>query len=171
MTFAKRFWVSGLPKPKGSLRPVGRLGQKARLIEQVDPKGVWKTAIKAEALKHVDGEPYTGPVQARLSFYFPKPQKPRHAQPTTRTSGDVDKLQRNVFDALQTKSGAGLIQDDSQIVHVIAEKHYVNMNTPEPGIWITLTPYQPSVCSVCGSDQGIAGECNTCFLDWDERFA
>jgi Holliday junction resolvase RusA-like endonuclease len=141
MSYYKKFWVSGLPKPKGSLRAVGRMGQKARLVEQVDPKGVWKTAIKIEAAQHVDSEPYPGPLTAKLTFYFPRPLKPRHEEPTTRTSGDLDKLQRNVFDALQTKSGAGLIKDDSQIVRVIAEKRYVDATQTEPGIWLQLEAF------------------------------
>lgn len=135
-------WVPGLPRPKGSLRPVGKIGQKARLVEQVDPHGIWRNTIRTAAVVQVPAlviSAYPGPVTAQVTFYFPAPKKPRHPWPTTRSSGDLDKLCRNVFDALQAKTGAGVIADDSQIITVTATKLYADDRGP--GARIRLTPY------------------------------
>jgi Holliday junction resolvase RusA-like endonuclease len=169
--------VEGLPRPKGSLRAVGRKGEKARLIEQVDPKGTWRTAVKNAVIKTLpdDHEAWLCPVELKLTFRFPRPQRPRHDWPTTRSSGDLDKLQRNIYDALQTGSGAGLIKDDSQIVCVTALKQYARTED-EVGVTIEVIEYEghgnviPGAtrkCAICGTPSGEYAECTRCVLDHD----
>jgi Holliday junction resolvase RusA-like endonuclease len=115
------FRVDGTPKPKGSMRHVGN----GRMVEQLAGSAPWrervlwaaKEAATAAALDRLDGS-----VWVTAHFYFTPPKsapKRRVWWPTTRTSGDLDKLLRNLFDALVD---AGIIRDDSQIVHVIAGK-------------------------------------------------
>jgi len=63
-----------------------------------------------------------GPLCVEAAFTVPKPAsapKTRMTWPTTRTSGDIDKLLRSTLDALTT---SGAIADDARIVEVIARK-------------------------------------------------
>lgn len=86
----------------------------------------WREAVKQAALDALAGSPrLEGPVTVEVVFTFDPPKsapKTRRSWPVTRSSGDVDKLQRAVFDAL---TDAGVWRDDSQVVRVVAEKLHV----------------------------------------------
>lgn len=86
----------------------------------------WREAVKQAALDALDGrERLEGPVSVAVTFTFDRPKsapKSRPCWPITRSSGDVDKLQRAVFDAL---TDAGVWRDDSQVVRVTADKVHV----------------------------------------------
>lgn len=130
-----RFDVAGIPKPKGSLKHVGR----GRLVEQVDNKA-WKRAVllSAATFRDMDGwETATGPVTVTLNFTIPrlKSAKKRRA-PITRSSGDIDKLTRLVFDCL---TDAKIIGDDSQVVSLYATKAYGD----QPGVTVYLHRAEP----------------------------
>jgi Holliday junction resolvase RusA-like endonuclease len=123
-----RFVVWGVPKPKGSLRHVGN----GRLKEQLEGSAPWREAVKYAGLEAVRGREGTGrpfatlsgPIELDVVFTFAKPKsapRSRRTWPITRSSGDFDKLLRNVSDALVD---AGVIADDSQIVRVVGEKAY-----------------------------------------------
>lgn len=108
------FIAHGQPKPKGSMRHVGH----GRMVEQVDGKP-WREAVKwaaIEAMKRSEHTfPLAGPVHLEATFTVRKPTsapKTRRTWPVTRSSGDGDKLQRNLYDALQD---AGVYTDDAQI--------------------------------------------------------
>jgi Holliday junction resolvase RusA-like endonuclease len=120
------------PAPQGSKRHVGN----GRLIEQSKRVKPWRivvaeAAITAMAARHVrtyGGMPVTppapldGPLSVEIAFTVTKPAsapKRRVTWPTTRHSGDLDKLLRSTFDAL---TSAGAIADDSRIVEVAARK-------------------------------------------------
>ncbi|WKD36553.1 RusA family crossover junction endodeoxyribonuclease [Streptomyces xanthophaeus] len=120
------------PAPQGSKRHVGR----GRLIEQSTRVRPWREAVETavrkamtirHAIKHggVPGGPYDpldGPLSVEIAFTVRKPAsapKYRLTWPTTRDSGDLDKLLRSTFDALTT---SGAIADDSRIVEVTARK-------------------------------------------------
>jgi hypothetical protein len=150
--------VPGTPRPKGSLRPVGRHGQKARLVEQLTGSPEWRRTVAAaahDAICHtpaghpgycqprpVPGHvvttwPYPGPVAATLILRFTRPKSApkRVTRPATRSSGDIDKQARNILDALQD---AGVIVDDAQVVTLTV--HKVFARTGElPGATITIT--------------------------------
>lgn len=67
-------------------------------------------------------EPLDGPLSIDITFTVAKPAsapKTRVTWPTTRHSGDIDKLLRSTFDAI-TQGGA--IADDSRVVEVTARK-------------------------------------------------
>jgi Holliday junction resolvase RusA-like endonuclease len=120
-------WVPGRPRPKGSLRAVGRVGERARLVEQVDPKGTWRAKVKAAALElmNPDHTPWDVPLDAYLVFFLPKPKRPKFQVPATAiNNGDWDKLARVIGDALQVRGGAGLIRDDALIVNGSVTKVY-----------------------------------------------
>jgi Holliday junction resolvase RusA-like endonuclease len=140
-----RFVVWGVPKPKGSLRHVGN----GRLKEQLEGSAPWREAVKYAGLEAVRGREGTGtpfatlsgPIEVDVVFTFPRPQsapKRRRIWPVTRRSGDLDKLQRNVLDAIVD---AGLIEDDSQVVRLVGEKTYPDEHPaalPRPGARILV---------------------------------
>lgn len=113
--------VYGQPKPKGSMRHVG----KGRMIEQLAGSRPWREAVKWAALDARGGSAtLTGPVAVHITVTVSKPKsapKTRRTQPVTRTSGDLDKHVRNILDALVD---AAVISDDSQVVCLIAVKTY-----------------------------------------------
>lgn len=131
--------VHGSPAPQGSKRHVGR-GIMVESSRRVKP---WREAVKEAILRALgeEGPPVGGPVGARVIFTFSRPKsapKRRRLWPTTRTSGDVDKLLRATFDAI---TDAGVVwQDDSQVVHVTAEKVYVGDDAamPVPGATVIV---------------------------------
>lgn len=64
------------------------------------------------------------PVTLAVAFYYDKPKTAKREQPTVKP--DLDHLIRAVGDLL-TQSGA--VSDDSQIVAIIASKHYGEART------------------------------------------
>ena len=110
------------PAPQGSKRHVGR----GRLLEQSKRVAPWREAVDQAARLAVVAsrleQPLDGPLSLEVVFTVRKPAsapKRRVTWPTTRDSGDIDKLLRSTFDALTT---AGAIADDSRIVEVVARK-------------------------------------------------
>lgn len=86
----------------------------------------WREAVKQAALGALAGaDRLEGPVSVAVVFTFDRPKsapKSRPCWPVTRSSGDVDKLQRAIFDAL---TDAGVWRDDSQVIDVRARKVHV----------------------------------------------
>lgn len=138
--------VYGKPATQGSkrARPIfkGRgedkvfTGKVAQVEENKEKHKAWRIAVKEAALAVVDGLPRIedAPVHINVVFCFDKPKsapKRRRTWPITRSSGDVDKLQRATFDAL---TDAGVFKDDSQIVQVRADKVF----TDDPAAPLTV---------------------------------
>lgn len=115
-------FVAGLPRTKGSLakRPNGTL------YDSVVDSGKWR-ALMAGALRDAhelqyvrtfgptsDGPPpYPGAVEVGATFHLP-------VDPLAYGAGDLDKLTRNLLDALGTHSrnpryNGGVIVDDNQV--------------------------------------------------------
>lgn len=120
-----QFIVHGVPAPQGSKRHVGR----GILVESSKKVAPWREAVKWGAIKAMAGRPaMDGPIYASISFWFTPPKSAKKgAQPTTRGTGDLDKLLRSTFDAI---TDAGMIRDDSQIVRVMASKAYITDGAP-----------------------------------------
>lgn len=77
--------------------------------------------------------PITGPVEVALTFRFLRPKSaPNRKWPDVRP--DLDKLERAALDALSSRTGAGVINDDAQVVILRAEKQYGE----RPGMTLTL---------------------------------
>lgn len=121
--------VYGTPKPKGSLKHIGR----GRLVEQVAGSKPWRIAV-ADAARvamlpddadaTVPLPPFEGPLRVEITSTVAKPKsapKRRVTWPVTRSSGDVDKHARNVLDAL---ADAEVYGDDSQVLEVTSRKTY-----------------------------------------------
>lgn len=130
--------VYGKPATQGSKRPrpifKGRgddkvfTGKVAQVEENTEKHKAWRIAVKEAALAAVDGLPRIedAPVHINVVFCFDKPKsapKRRRTWPITRSSGDVDKLQRAALDAL---TDAGVFRDDAQVVRIVADKVFTD---------------------------------------------
>lgn len=128
--------VHGRPKTKGSLKCVGR-GGRHRLVEDAANRP-WRdhVATAAKAILDQAGGPFAGPVGVRLRFTLDKPKSdPRRRWPIKRSTGDIDKLERLVLDAI---TDAGLWHDDSQCVLLVTAKVYTGEPTAGPYEGLTL---------------------------------
>lgn len=131
--------VSGRPRTKGSLKPIHqRLGGgrcKVSLTESGQYAKPWKEAMIKAIQAAVPCKQHEGPVMVNLEFLF----LPEHGEdvlldlPIGREYGDIDKLERNVLDAL---TQSGLIKDDSQVVQLRSFKVFCHEN---PGVMILVT--------------------------------
>ena len=122
-------YVVGTPRPKGSMRHIG----KGRMVEQLEGSPDWRIAVTSaahDAIRETGegdvaaGYPHLGPVAVQIRLFFTKPAsapKTREILPSTRSTGDSDKHARNIFDALQD---AGVFKDDAQVVDHHVSKRY-----------------------------------------------
>lgn len=132
------FRVDGKARPKGSLTPVPVRGKPGKfwLKESSTDGPLWRRHVKAgarEALRlggiavgAVTGFPTVLPVRVVMRFGFErivgtKVEGAEYA-PVSQYFGDLDKLIRNVLDAL---TDAGVYVDDRQVSAVEATKRYV----------------------------------------------
>lgn len=128
-----RTFVAGIPRPKGSLKPQavrgggGRITGRTRLVDSDNSKRWRRTMAKHFAEFRTVAMPLPGPVVVSAVFYFDRndylvaddSQWPDHPH-----IGDLDKLLRNLLDALQVDdtgegNGAAIIKDDRQVVKFI----------------------------------------------------
>lgn len=77
-------------------------------------------------------------VVLRTVFFLPRKAKSEltRSYPTARGTGDLDKLIRNLGDALDD---AGVLVDDSQIVCHVSTKEYESRGRP-PGVQVGISP-------------------------------
>ncbi|MFY1686439.1 RusA family crossover junction endodeoxyribonuclease [Plantactinospora sp. WMMB782] len=117
---AVRIIVSGDPKPKGSLKHIGR----GRLVEQVAGSGTWRQRVAWAARQQHSGPPIAEPVAVTFVVCITPPKsapKRRITWPATRSSGDIDKHARNLLDALVD---GRVIADDSRVVEIRGRKRH-----------------------------------------------
>jgi Holliday junction resolvase RusA-like endonuclease len=127
--------VHGRPAPQGSKRYAGhRLNaasgrMSAVLVEQSKRVKPWRALVTAATTQSLTTgghgpEPLDGPLEAEIVFTVLKPAsapKRKRTWPTTRHSGDVDKLIRSTFDGI---ADAQAVADDSRIIRVTATKTF-----------------------------------------------
>ncbi len=129
MAMLVTFFVGGWPKTKGSVEHIGR----GRVKQSVQGSGAWARRVEQHAEDAFTarygtvpgGYSYAGPVSVHLTYWLPVDDV------TQPGCGDIDKLERNVLDAL-TK--AGVYVDDVQVVRCCHEKwpHRPDRNPPVP---------------------------------------
>lgn len=128
-------WVPGWPKTKGSVT----VQRGRRVAQSVRGSEGWATLVTATVANVIGGPALLHPIGSlrmcavRLVFWLP------YADVTQSGSGDVDKLERNILDAL-TKAGA--YGDDVQVVHAETWKYPARPH-PGPGVLIQLWPLAP----------------------------
>ena len=110
--------MAGIPAPQGSKRHVGG----GRMVEQSRAVGPWREAVRAETQRVMRGHmPIAGPVYVQIIFGLPRPKSLPKSQCHPVKRPDIDKLARAVLDGMVS---GGAFPDDSQVVHLHAEKRY-----------------------------------------------
>lgn len=137
------FRVDGDPIPKGSWRSVTRRGRKVFFPD--NPRSIpWENLVRLQArLAWSPRKPSVAHARVELAFTVARPAghygtgrnagvvKPcAPAYPTAKGSGDVDKLERAILDAL-----TGVVwADDAQVVDTVVSKRYGS-----PGVNVCVT--------------------------------
>ena len=121
-------FIPGTPIPQGS-KSVTRTGIMFESNNKLKP---WRETM-SNALTAWTGtwfgawEPYDGPLAVDVTFWMPRPKRPKYSLPAVKP--DADKLCRALGDAMTT---SGLIADDARITTWHARKRY----SDTPGIAI-----------------------------------
>jgi len=139
------FFVPGEPKTKGSWIPM-KVGNHLTVRPDNKRSKNWETVVATYARINWHGEPAEGAVILNTKFYLPRPNshygtgknadtiktgKPE--LPILHSTGDLDKLERCVWDAL-----TGIIYvDDSQVCGGEREKVYA-LKEESTGVMITV---------------------------------
>ncbi len=117
------FLVHGIPATKGSFRAVNDKNSGRAIMKPHMPgTAKWAARVAAVAENHAPEPRLGGPLSAQLLFWMQRPEsapKRRRTWPLGRTS-DLDKLARNVLDALT----GPVFADDGQIVLLVLQKDY-----------------------------------------------
>lgn len=145
-------WVPGRPRPKGSLRCRGGA---SHTMEEDNPESKpWRIkmagALRADRDRRVRGlffapesrGTWRGAVEVSfIAFFDPISEAAELLGAPLRPAdgGDVDKLKRNVLDALQdgNASSPAVIGDDSLVVGALGEKVFT-YERGQQGIWIKV---------------------------------
>lgn len=126
-------FVPGVPRPKGSLEPQavrgggGRATGRVRLVDSTTSKRWRRTMAKHFGALRTIAMPLQGPVAVSAAFWFDRNDyvaRADSAWPNHPHIGDLDKLLRNLLDALQVDdsgegNGAGIFVDDRQVVEFV----------------------------------------------------
>lgn len=141
-----RIIAYGQPKPKGSMKHIGR----GRMAEQLAGSKPWRFMIAHATLDTIRGLdlgiPLEGPIRIEATITVQRPKsapKRRRTWPITRSSGDIDKHARNLLDAL---TDASLIRDDSQVTELYVTKDYAGAEPgglAVPGIVVDVWQVEP----------------------------
>ena len=114
-------WVPGRPKTKGSLTVVnGRRG----IATDTPASKRWRQ-LMAYSVSSLIEKTLDGPVMVVAVFHLPT------GDVASGRSGDLDKLARNLLDAL---TDAGVYGDDVQVTRLLCEKVPADMAGRGPGV-------------------------------------
>ena len=125
-----------VPQPRAKVSTLG--GFARAYVDKKHPSHALKQAIR-EAFT---GEKLQGPIGCDLLFRFARPKSHTRKQRECfwhAGKGDIDNLQKLVFDALNTLA----YDDDKQIAHLTAEKRWC-VNGEKSGIDIDLWEIEPT---------------------------
>jgi len=134
-----RIAVLGKPAPKGSMKSYGR-GRMVDSLKSTKPWGDEIILAAAQERDRVGWEMLTGAVSVECVAITPRPKTVKREYPITRSSGDVDKLARNLLDALVK---AQIMADDSQVIDLRMLKLYPrSASEVDGGMFITVSEYR-----------------------------
>jgi Holliday junction resolvase RusA-like endonuclease len=139
-------FVSGRPVTKGSLAPIlGKNGRYHGMKEDHADSKPWRKRVVNVIRQAGPREPFDGAVDIYLVFRLERRVSvrggwvPSHqaAHPQTRDTGDADKLERNILDALQD---ARVITDDCRVTDLSSRKRWAREinGVPLPGVQILV---------------------------------
>lgn len=128
-----RLSIYGLPKPQGSKRVFN-----GRVVEAAgNALKVWRKQIEESCLGVVTEEHslFLDSVRVEVDFYLPRPASvPYKKRPFPIVPPDLDKLARALLDGIGQSQV--IWQDDSQVIELIARKHYADER--EPGAEVVI---------------------------------
>lgn len=136
---ALSFHILGMvPATKGSYRAMHAKSGDVHLVPMSKKEKPWREFVASHIRAHYKGPQIKRNTMVKLYevFYLPRPRTVsyrRRVRPTV--PPDIDKLQRALHDALVD---SGLLEDDSSICIVTAEKRYV-ADLEECGVYVQLT--------------------------------
>jgi Holliday junction resolvase RusA-like endonuclease len=131
-----RVFIPGHARTKGSLDVVNA-GRKVLADSEASVR--WRAMMAYRLSAAYAGRPMAlGPIKVTADVTLPVSAEAL----LTRQSGDVDKLARNLLDALahdpkKPKLSAGVYRDDSQVVELSIMKQIVTQDWP-PGIYVSV---------------------------------
>lgn len=135
------FFVGGRPRTKGSMKVITPRGRKPIMVEDHAHSKPWRAKlVKAIKARYPDMQPTSAPISINCDFYFERngPTAAVLPYPTlnagVNAAGDLDKLIRNLLDALQE---SGMILDDCQVVSLISTKNWAG-SLGEAGVHVTV---------------------------------
>ena len=143
------FRVQGIPGAQGS-KKLTRYGTMIEASQKVPPR---RQDDRYAASRNYVAAPTAGPVSVSIEFVFERPKSHFRTGkyssmlrpdaplfPTSKQLGDIDKLSRSTLDALSFSSGGSILEDDSQVVSLSADKRYSTCKTDSPGAHISVMP-------------------------------
>jgi Holliday junction resolvase RusA-like endonuclease len=118
-------FVPSAPQPQGSKVAFNR-GGRCVLVESNKKLPAWRKLVteKLEAA-NAGCEPMIGEISLQVIFFMPRPKSVTRLFPTVKP--DIDKLIRAINDSA---TDAGIIEDDSQIIEIVAYKFYEDEQNP-----------------------------------------
>lgn len=134
----RRLWLGsahGEPAPQGS-KSVDRRGI---MYEQNRNTRPWRRTMVDAFAAYPCETPIDEPVEVRATFVLTRPGRPKFKLGHG-VKPDVDKLQRNLGDALQA---ARVLLDDSRIAEWHVRKVYATERL-RPGVHVEILRYDPS---------------------------
>lgn len=138
-----QFHVPGVPRPKGSWRPV-RNKKTGRTLFVADAKGgrEWQAELSYRAIVAHPRKLYDGPVEVQVTFTLPRPRSvTQKRRPWPGVRPDLDKLARTVLDALE----GTVLSNDSRVCRLLVEKKYDDDYRPGVSVSVAALTEVPTL--------------------------
>lgn len=144
-----RFFTPGHVRTKGSMKPQLSRGKSGRLTVHLVESGEYAVPWKRRMIKAIleqcrRSEPYGEAVEVRAVFVYEMPPGGMSLSlpyPTLKdgvyAQGDLDKLLRNLLDAL---TQSNLIKDDSLVCRIISDKRWSTGADDPAGVKCKVRP-------------------------------
>jgi Holliday junction resolvase RusA-like endonuclease len=129
-------WIPGKPTPQGSKKSFIISG-KAILVDASGGNKAWRKLVTETIKAHEDYIHLPGPVNVSLTFYMEKAKS--NKKPFMTQAPDVDKLARSVLDGI---TDSDIIEDDSRVIYLTAQKKWAEETTP--GVLISIWQEKPN---------------------------
>lgn len=118
-------FVPGIPQPQGSKQGFIR-GNRVVLVEANKKLKPWRELVREQLeAANVSCQPIEAPVTLEVVFFMPKPISVTREYPSVKP--DLDKLIRSINDSA---TDAGVLEDDSQVIEIVAHKVYADEKLP-----------------------------------------